>query len=113
MYYERMISKDEVEGLATLARLDLSEEEVASLQTDISNILEYVETVSTVEMPDGEALRRGQEKIEIPLLHNILRADVPREPQDTMAGKEEKIKDAFPKREGNYNVVRKIIQKDE
>ncbi|HEY5383500.1 MAG TPA: Asp-tRNA(Asn)/Glu-tRNA(Gln) amidotransferase subunit GatC [Candidatus Paceibacterota bacterium] len=108
-----MISKEEVEGLAALARLDLSSGEVVSLQQDISNILDYVETISTAPMPDGEALRRGQEKIEAPLLRNILRADALREKGDAMAGKEQKIKEAFPKREGDYNVVRKIIQKDE
>lgn len=105
-----MISKEEVHNLATLARLDLSEGEVVSLQTDISNILEYVGHLSAVSIGNG-----GEEinKTAVPLLRNVMRADEPREGSNILAGKEEKLKDAFPKREGDYNVVRKIIQKDE
>jgi aspartyl-tRNA(Asn)/glutamyl-tRNA(Gln) amidotransferase subunit C len=100
-----MISKEEVEGLAALARLDLAPEEVASLQTDISNILDYVGQVSAVSIDNKDAAP--------PVVHNVLRADEPRAVGDTVAGKEESVRAAFPKREGQYNVVRKIIQKDE
>lgn len=100
-----MISKEEVLNLAALARLDLGEGEVASLQADISNILEYVGQVSAVSIDTTNA--------GVPLMRNVLRADVLREEGSAMAGKEESLKAAFPKREGNFNVVRKIIQKDE
>jgi aspartyl-tRNA(Asn)/glutamyl-tRNA(Gln) amidotransferase subunit C len=100
-----MISNEEVEQLAALARLEVSPEEVASLQQDISNILEYVGQVSAAPV--------GAAEEEAPLLRNVLRTDTPRATGDTMAGKEESVKAAFPKREGEYNVVRKIIQKDE
>lgn len=102
-----MISKEEVLNLAELARLKLSDMEVVSLQKDISNILEYVETVSTVEVRQGETLPQAS------ALHNVMREDLPRTREDLMASKEEKLRSAFPKREGQYNVVRKIIQKDE
>ncbi len=104
-YYKLMISREEILQLASLARLKLGEGEVGSLQKDISSILEYVEAVSTVEMPQGEALRRG----EVSLNHNVMREDVP---SATLGSREELLK-AFPTREGDYNVVRKIIQKDE
>ncbi len=99
-----MISKEEVQGLAALARLDVAAGEVESLQKDISNILDYVGQVSAVSLSSNT---------EIPPVRNVLRADEPRLESDTMAGKEEAVKDAFPTREGDYNVVRKIIQKDE
>jgi aspartyl/glutamyl-tRNA(Asn/Gln) amidotransferase C subunit len=99
-----MISKEEVLGLAELARLKLSEEEVAGLQKDISSILEYVGQVS--------ALAAGTEKA-APLLRNVLRADEPRAAGDALAGKEKAVRAAFPKQENGYNAVRKIIQKDE
>ena len=111
-----MISKEEVHNLAALARLDLSEVEVEGLQKDISNILEYVGQVSaiSVDTDKGSDLTPGLSKT-LPLTQpdNVLRVDAARDAGDTMAGKEERVKDAFPKREGNYNVVRKIIQKDE
>ena len=103
-----MISKGEVDNLATLARLELSDAEKESLGKDISNILEYVGQVSAVSINSDAA-----PKVPANQPHNVLRADVVREAGDTMTGKEGAVKGAFPKREGEYNVVRKIIQKDE
>jgi aspartyl-tRNA(Asn)/glutamyl-tRNA(Gln) amidotransferase subunit C len=101
-----MISKEEVLNLAGLARLKLSDEEVASLQKDISNILDYVGQVSNVST--GNIAERGK-----PELRNVMRADAARPAGDPLSGKEESLRAAFPKREGGFNVVRKIIQKDE
>ncbi len=95
-----MISREEVLNLAELARLKLTDDEVNSLQKDISNILEYVGQVSAVEA--------GGQK-ETPLNHNVMREDVHTE----VLGKREELLKAFPVREGDYNVVRKILQKDE
>jgi aspartyl-tRNA(Asn)/glutamyl-tRNA(Gln) amidotransferase subunit C len=103
-----MISNEEVQNLAALARLELTAGEVLSLQKDISNILDYVGQVSAVSI-DSEA----SPKVTSSKLRNVLREDRPRDAADPMAGKEEQIKEAFPKREGQFNVVRKIIQKDE
>lgn len=100
-----MISKEEIQGLSELARLELSDEEVASLQKDVSDILDYVAQINTFE--------GSEKKNEMPLLRNVLREDVPRAPNDALARKEESVRNAFPKREGDFNVVRKIIQKDE
>lgn len=115
-----MISKEEIKNLAELARLELTEEEETGLQKDISNILEYVGQVSATAASQGDAqgltLDQGSSRLNLsrasPLV-NIMRADTPREAGDPMAGKEEALRAAFPKREGGYNVVRKIIQKDE
>ena len=37
------ISKDEVKHLAELSSISLSEEEISNLQTDLGNIVEYIE----------------------------------------------------------------------
>ena len=95
-----MLSREEVLNLATLARLKLGEGEVESLQKDISNILEYVGQVSAVSVKSEQGST---------LLKNVMREDVP---AATLGKREELIK-AFPKEENGYNVVRKIIQKDE
>ncbi len=99
-----MISKEDIKNLAELARLELTEAESAKLQADISNILEYVGQVSAAAGESGH---------DVPLNRNIVRNDTPRTEGDPLAGKEEMLRGAFPKREGDYNVVRKIIQKDE
>lgn len=98
-----MISKEDVQKLAELARLELSGAEVAALQSDMSKILDYV----------GQVAAAGEAEYIRPEHRNVMRDDTPWTPTDTMAGKRDAILSELPKREGNYNVVRKIIQKDE
>jgi|GEM_PF-1045227 len=108
-----MISKEEVEQLAALARLEVTPAEVEGLQKDISNILGYVGQVAAVSL-QGNALTPGLSKASSLMQpYNVLRPDVPRAVGDTMAGKEAELVAAFPKHEGMFNIVRKIIQKDE
>ena len=106
-----MISREEVLQLAELARLKVADAEVAGLQKDISSILEYVGQISAVQ-PQGETFL-SDSKDSPSGSRNVMREDVPRADGDTMTGKEEALRTAFPKKENNYNVVRKIIQKDE
>ena len=114
-----MISREEVLKLAELARLKVADAEVAVLQKDISNILEYVGQISAVQ-PQGEnqgsnqgsTLAQGSQGRTFPR-SNLLREDIPRADGDIMSGKEEALRSAFPKKENGYNIVRKIIQKDE
>ena len=105
-----MISKEEVQNLAELARLQLSDDEVVTLQKDISKILDYVGQVDAVQ--GGTSLSKSEEP-PFTFNHNVMREDVPRVADDLMAGKRESLLKALPKREGDYTVVRKIIQKDE
>lgn len=98
-----MISKEEILTLAALSRLKISDEETAALQKDISSILDYVAQVNSAQA--------GEENVK-PLLRNVMRDDAPRVETDPLFGKRERLLSALPKREGDYNVVRKIIQKD-
>jgi aspartyl-tRNA(Asn)/glutamyl-tRNA(Gln) amidotransferase subunit C len=100
-----MISREEIENLAQLARLELTDAEVASLQKDISNILDYVGQVAAVSGDEAD--------LEPGLNRNIMRADMPRADNDLMSDKRDALLAALPKREDDYAVVRKIIQKDE
>lgn len=99
-----MISIEDIQNLARLARLKLTPKEEEGLQKDISSILDYVGQVSSVPMPD--------KKEDAGLWHNVMREDTVRD-GGTLAGREEALIKAFPTSENNYNVVRKIIQKDE
>lgn len=106
-----MISKEEILKLAELSRLKVGETEVAGLQKDISGILEYVGHISAVAPQGATSPQAGEDA---PLgVRNVMREDSPRADADTMSGREEALRTAFPKKENNYNVVRKIIQKDE
>lgn len=95
-----MISLDEIRQLAQLARVKISPQEEEALQKDISSILEYVGQVSAV---------LAGESTETPLLRNVMREDVP----TPTLGERDHLVGAFPEREGEYNKVRQIIQKDE
>ena len=101
-----MISKEEVLNLAQLARLKLTEPEVERLQGDLSSILEYVRQIACQDdiLPQDGKMSS--------LLRNVMREDAPRAEGDPMAGKEEGLREAFPRREGDYLVVRKILDKD-
>ena len=94
-----MVSLDDIRGLAKLARLKLTGKEEESLQKDISGILDYVGQVSAI--PSAVAEER--------LVRNVMREDVP----SVVLGKREVLLSAFPEREGDFNSVRKIIEKDE
>jgi len=94
-----MISIEEIRNLAQLARLRLTPEEEAALQKDISSILDYVGQVSAANVSTER---------ETPALHNVMRDDR----EASTLGKREALLNAFPKREGDFNVVRKILEKD-
>lgn len=97
-----MISKEEIRGLAVLARLKLSAEEEDALQKDISNILDYVGQVNTLS---------GDAALNYSPLRNVMREDALRAEADPLAGKRDALLAALPAREGDHAVVRKIIDK--
>lgn len=100
-----MISREELENLAQLARLRLSEAELAELQKDISSILAYVGQVS--------AFSAGAPEKKAGILRNVLRTDVAHTTGSILQGKREALLQALPRREGDFAVVRKILHKDD
>ena len=44
-----LVSKDEIRSLSRLARLQLEEDEIASLQSDLSGILEHMKLLAEVD----------------------------------------------------------------
>ncbi len=67
------ISTKEIEKVALLARLELDPKEVESLASDMSNILDYVETLTKVDtegLEDDNASENSS---------NVLREDKPHE----------------------------------
>lgn len=97
-----MISREEIQNLAELARLKLTDAEVSALQKDISAVLDYIGQVT--------AAAQGAAASYTPL-RNVLRADTPRAADDLFANKREALLRAMPRREGDYAVARQIIEK--
>lgn len=96
-----MVSTEEVQNLAQLARLDLSEEEIERFKGDISSVLDYVDSIRTIEtsqtVPEGGHI-------------NVLREDVVTNEPGTYT---DVLLDAAPAREGNLFKVPKILSQDE
>ena len=66
------ITREQVLHVARLARLDLSEDEVARLQTELSAILEAVSKVSELDLDDVPPTSHPLDLV------NVLRPDEPR-----------------------------------
>ena len=96
-----MISRDEIDNLASLARLSLTESEKAGLQTDMESILAYVGQLTevTVTTPANEKQ----------LVRNVIRSDSDPYPGGTYS---EAIAEQFPGRQGDYLKVKPILGDD-
>ncbi len=95
-----MISKEETQHIAKLARLGLSEAEIEKYQKDLSAILGYVDKLK-------EANVEGVEPMAHPgAAANVLRQDetVPRAPE-----KIKKLRAAFPDEKDGYLKVKAIL----
>jgi aspartyl-tRNA(Asn)/glutamyl-tRNA(Gln) amidotransferase subunit C len=95
-----MITKQDIQKLAELARIKVADAEAESLAKDAESILGYVFDV-------GEVSAAGQGDAHT-VLTNVLREDG--EPNETGAYTE-RILAGAPNRDGDYIAVRKVIQK--
>ena len=96
-----MATIEEVQKLAALARIKLADAELEKFTSEFDAILAYVDTISTVKAPQGEALRRGQ------ALRNVMREDGPPHAPGAFT---EKLAAQFSAREGDALSVKQIIQ---
>ena len=94
-----MITPAEIEKLATLARIKLTEEDKTSLVKEFDSILGYIDQLKKVEVSTDTEGRVGAVK-------NIMRPDEARQisPEDR-----ERLLDEAPDREGDFIAVKKII----
>lgn len=98
-----MISKEKVKHIAKLARLGLKEEEIKSLQKDLSSILDFIGKLKQVDISGVEASfnitpEAGLEK--------GMREDEPRKEKEEAVGK---ILKETPESENNHIKVKPIF----
>lgn len=96
-----MITIDEIEKLASLARIKLSEEEKTVLQKDVGAILGFVSQIKDV---GAESAERTAVSAGAPM--NVMREDG--EPHESGIYTE-RLLSAAPQREGQYVRVKKIL----
>ena len=89
----------DIEKLAKLARIELTDEEKQTYLKDISSILNYVDQIKGVIATTGEERKAGE-------LRNILRTD---EVKNESGINTESIVAEFPRKDKNYLKVKKIL----
>ncbi len=94
-----MISKEEIQNLARLARLEVSNEELATLEQELPSIIAFVVTIQKAEV--------GKE-VKSPELRNVMRDDT--DPIESGKYTETLLK-AAPAREGNRIAVKQVISR--
>lgn len=100
----RIMTHEEIIHLGHLSRIALSTEEVTAFSSEIDAILDYVSVVKTIV---------GDDALPPPAVgvrHTILRPDVVTEPTGTHT---EVLLAAMPARDGQYLLVKKILNQSE
>lgn len=98
LYNYAMLSREEVEKVAKLARIELSETEIEKFQKDLSSVLDYVDELKQVETEGLEIVSS------VTGLENVQREDQP-----VMIDYQEKIMANAPERKDKYYKVKSIL----
>lgn len=98
------MNREEIAHLGTLARLSLTEEELVRFEAELSAIVSYVSTVTTIVADAADSTPK------IGARYNIFRSDAATNTADEYT--EALLREA-PERSGRYLKVKKIISLDE
>jgi aspartyl-tRNA(Asn)/glutamyl-tRNA(Gln) amidotransferase subunit C len=98
------MKKADIEHLASLARIRLSEAELESFESELSSIMTYVSTVSEIVSDEQAAVPAAG------AVYNVLRKDeITNEPNQFS----EEILKEMPEKDGRYLQVKKILQTED
>jgi len=95
------LSKQEIQGIAKLARLDLTEAELEKYGGQLSAVLSYIDQLKEVDVKGVEPTAQ------VTGLENVLREDEVKNWDEKEI--EEALKDA-PEREGRFIKVKRVIE---
>lgn len=95
-----MLSAEEVKHIAKLARLGLTETEIAKFQKDLSAILDYVEKLKKVDVSGVE-----------PTSRSVLVEDIMRKDEIGKKSKREKLLNQMPEVKDEYLKVKSILER--
>ncbi len=97
-----MITVTDLEKLANLARIKLTDKDKKSLVKEFDSILGYVDQLKKVDVSLDAEGRVGA-------VRNVARADIP---EQVSAEDRERLLNEAPHREGDFIAVKKIIAQD-
>ena len=95
-----MITLKELEHLATLARIKLSDEDKQSLLGEFDSILKYIDQIKAVDANLADGVQMGR-------ITNVTRAD---EAKPISNEERENLLNLAPQRVGDFIAVKKIIE---
>ena len=98
-----MISKKQVEHIAKLARIELTEEEKEKFTKELSSILDYVEQLDKVDTSKVKSLSQ------VTGLESVMREDEQQKIENRKQKVEKLLKEA-PSKKGDYVKVPKILE---
>ena len=93
------LDRDQVEHIAALARIGLTDAEIDVLAVQLSNILEQFEVLSELDTSDVEPTSNAGE------LKTVLREDVPHDSLDST-----EVLENAPRRDGDFFRVKAVLQ---
>ena len=100
-----MISRNDVEHIARLARIRLSEAQIVQFERDLSGILKFVEKLSEVDTAHIEPLTGGTD------LANVMREDVASPEPGAESPEPERLVEAAPQKRGGYVEVKAVFDR--
>lgn len=95
-----IMKREDIEHLATLARIKVSEAEAETLRIELSSIVSYVSTVSAIAGDEADMTPKPGARF------NIFKPDIVTNQPDEYT---ENLLQEMPQREGRYMVVKKIL----
>lgn len=97
------MTREEIEHLANLARIKLTEEEIEKFIPELSAVLDYVSTVQTLTAgaTDTEPVLGAR--------YNVVRSDTATNEADSHS---RELLAEMPQTEGRYLMVKKILQSE-
>ena len=98
LLFTNMITKEDIQNLADLARIEVNSEEIESLRSEIDSILGYVGRIKEISGEIGSTL---------PKLRNVMRDDVVTHKPGEYT---EDLLSLAPSREKNFLKVKKILE---
>lgn len=97
-----MATTEDVKKLAALARIEISDDELAKFTSEFDAVLAYVGQLESLEIQSASAAEK-------PALRNVMREDSEPYAPRTFT---EKLVEQFPAHEGDALVVKQIIAHD-
>lgn len=98
----RTMEISDIQHLAKLSRIKISDEEAGHIKKDIESVLDYVSVVNDITADAGITKKVGA-------VYNVFRPD---EVKNETGGETETLLAEAPERDGNYLKVKKILNTD-